>query len=281
LTILAAQYGNIVQDYSGPMSSVSGTGGLTVMYQNSRGLAPVNYFPLSPLAPIEVFVGLWTNEWEPVYEWRGVIPSCFDTTLSDVEHGPAYTLTYNHSFETIGLDAAGIPDAHLAAFWKGKNTFNDVRVCNAPRGGTSAYVGLCGIYMQSDAAAKSKFVNKYNGTIGKSGDTVLLNFYVQTLAGYTGGGKVIGKLYLADGSVLKLVLTTPAVPVSYDGYPYYTWADLSAPIVAAKTMIKQGYGTGVITLDAVTLSVFTSAGDLPRTVLLVPDGPASETPDNP
>jgi hypothetical protein len=280
LTILVFHDGHTVQDYAGPLGPASGTSGISLIYQDVRGLAPVNYFPLNPAKPISVMIGIWTADWQPIYEWRAIIPSCNSTLMTDVTHGPAYTLTYNHSFEAPGLMAPGVVDNTKAAFWNGKNTFNDIRVCNAPRGGTSAYVGLCGMYMQSDVAAKSKFVNKYSGTVGKAGDLLLLNFYAQTLAGYNGGGKVIGKAVLADGSVIKVTVPTPAYPVGYSGYPYYQYGALTAPIVSAKTMIKQSYGLGVITLDAVTFSVMTSANDVPR-ALPVPDSLPVETLDNP
>ncbi|MBK9125201.1 MAG: hypothetical protein IPM16_19045 [Chloroflexi bacterium] len=257
LTMLVIQNGVIVQDFAGTFSGLNGVSGLGVFHQNSRGLAPVNVFPLAAGVKIEIIIGLWTNEWEPLYEWRGRVKDCSDLTipLKKVQYGPAHMLTQNHSFEAVGLDAGGVTDNNLAAYWKPKNAANDTRQC----GGSDAYVGNCGLDLVADLLVASKFKNIYNGTVGADGDNLLLNFYANPSPGYAGAGKVKAKAVLADGSVIKFSIPIPTSPAGYTGMPYFAWEKLSAPIVSAKVVIKQGIGSGSVSLDSVSLSVFTNA----------------------
>ncbi|MBK9125196.1 MAG: hypothetical protein IPM16_19020 [Chloroflexi bacterium] len=185
-------------------------------------------------------------------------------------------LTRNHSFEAIGLNALGNPVSTVAAFWKGKNATNDIRLCDT----TSNLLGTCGLKLVGDAFVKSKFVNKYSGTIGAAGDTAFLYFYADAFPGYTGEGKVIGKLTLANGQKVKISLDLNA-SASWDhvpeATPKFVSATLTAPVVSAKTMVKQGYATGSIAVDAVTLSVVTNTDDAPRAALPVPAFGASQS----
>ncbi len=76
---------------------------------------------------------------------------------------------------------------------------------------------------------------------------------------------------LADGSVIKLVTDPISAGASTYGFPYDALATLTSPIVNAKVKIKQGFGSGSIAYDAVTLSVLKSTPTTLR-ALPVPDG---------
>lgn len=273
ISTLVVYDGVIVSDYITEYAPANGVSSWGTAYGNARGLAPVNLWPLTPGKELTVFITMWSLDHEPIYESRVTLASCDSLVLSSNEHGPAHSLTRNHNFEGIGLDGAGLADPTIAAFWKGKNAGNDLRTCDT----TANFVGLCGLKLTADLAVKSKFTNKYNGRIGQAGDIVLLQAYADAFPGYTGGGKVIGKLTLANGQVLKLSVDVPALaawtPVDT---PLYVYADLPATVIAAKTMIKQNTGLGSVALDVVTLSVFTSASDAPRSVLPVPSIGAPE-----
>ena len=140
-------------------------------YDNARGRAPVNLWPLTPGKKVKWFLTLFTADWEPVYEARSVANSCDATTLSSTTHGPAYQLMENHSFEAQG-QVGGVLNPEAAMFWKRLNAANDSRVCSTPtpRGGSSNYVGECGFLFIADAGVKTKVKQKYTGTIGQSGD---------------------------------------------------------------------------------------------------------------
>lgn len=268
LTILVIQNGIIFQDFAGSFGPANGTSSLTVFYQNSRGLAPVNSFPFAAGTKIDIIIGLWTDDWEPIYEWRARVKDCSNLALplKKVRHGPAHVLTTNHSFEAIGLDSSGSPDATLPAFWKPKNAANDHRVC----GGSEAYVGSCGLEIVSDPFVKSKFKNTYNGVVGSAGDWVSLHFYPQIDVGYSGGGKVKAKLYLVNGAVIALTRPIPTVAQNY-GTPEFSWTKLPAAIQKAKVILIQAPGSGVYDLDTVTLAVFTNANG-PRAMMAAPEG---------
>jgi hypothetical protein len=267
--------GAIVSDSAWEYAPNTGQTGLILSYYNMRGLAPVDMYPLTPGIPLYLTATVWSLDWEPLYETRGILPSCDSTQVTNIEHGPVHVLTRNHSFEAIGLNALGNPLSSVAAFWKGKNATNDFRTCDT----TSNLYGICGLKLVGDASIKSKFVNKYSGTIGTAGDKAELYFYADAFPGYTGGAKVIGKLTLADGQVVKLSLDVTAsaawdhVP---EATPQFVSTTITDRVVAAKTMIKQGYASGSVAIDAVTLSVRTNTDDAPRAVLPVPAFGASQ-----
>ncbi|MBK9125199.1 MAG: hypothetical protein IPM16_19035 [Chloroflexi bacterium] len=267
ISTLAFYDGVIVSDYISEYVPADGVASWATAYGNARGLAPVNLWPLTPGKELTLIITIWSLDHEPIYESRVTLASCDSLVLSSNEHGPAHSLTRNHSFEGVGVDGGGLPDPTVAAFWKGKNAGNDLRTCDT----TANFVGLCGLKLTADPATKSKFTNKYNGRIGQVGDIVLLQAYANALPGYTGGGKVIGKLTLANGQILKLSVDVPALASwTPTDTPLFVYADLPAAVTAAKTMIKQNTGLGSVALDVVMLSVLTNAGDAPRSVLPVP-----------
>jgi hypothetical protein len=264
ISTIAYNQGVIVSDYSSQYTVSDGVAIWGTSYGNNRGLAPVNLWPLTPGSKVKLVITMWTLDYEPIYEARVTLNSCDSLDALLMEHGPVHSLTRNEGFEGAGLDG-GSSDPTLAAFWKAKNAPNDLRTCDV----ATTYVGNCGLRTVVDAAVKSKFVNSYNGTIGVAGDLVMLHFYVKADPGYTGGGKVIGTLKLANGGSLKLKHNIPTSAPAY-GTPVFSVVTLPASIVSAKTLIKQGFGSGAYSLDAVTLSVLTRAGAAPREALPLP-----------
>ncbi|NOG48081.1 MAG: hypothetical protein HND48_00475 [Chloroflexi bacterium] len=247
-------------------------GTATLNYVNNRGRAPIDVWPLTPGKKVEYFLTLFTLDLQPVYEARAVFASCDATTFTSTTHGPAYNLLENHSFEAPG-ESGGVFDADLAAFWKGKNTFNDSRVCAAPRGGSSNYEGDCGFLFIAEPSAKSKLKQTYTGAIGQKKDIVYLHGFAQSFTGYTGGAKVKAILTFADGTSNTLAVTLPAGEHLYGTYPYATpfeaFMKLKKPLVSAKLIIQQKFGTGNIAFDSVTLSVMTNS-NTPLRALPVP-----------
>ena len=248
-------------------------------YDNARGRAPVNLWPLTPGKKVKWFLTLFTADWEPVYEARSVANSCDATTLSSTTHGPAYQLMENHSFEAQG-QVGGVLNPEAAMFWKRLNAANDSRVCSTPtpRGGSSNYVGECGFLFIADAGVKTKVKQKYTGTIGQSGDIVYLNGFAQSFTGYSGGGKFKAILTLANGTTHTMVRAFPTGLSLYgtfpNAYPYDAFFVLPAPLVSATVVIEQKYGTGNVAVDAVTLSVFTNSNTALR-ALPIPPAPGA------
>lgn len=232
-------------------------------YDNARGRAPVNFWPLTPGKKVKWFLTLFTADWEPVYEARSVANSCDATTLSSSTHGPAYQLIENHDFEVQGL-TGGLSDPFAAMFWKRQNAVNDSRVCSppTPRGGSSNYTGNCGFLFIADTGVTTKVKQKYSGTIGRAGDIVYLNGFAQSFTGYSGGGKVKAILTFADGTSNTLARTFVSGQSLYGtfplAYPYEAYFTMPAPLVSATVIIMQKSGTGNIAVDDVTLSVFTN-----------------------
>jgi hypothetical protein len=251
--------GVVVTDHIGIGTGDDGLVVQGIGYSNIRGLAPVNLWPLAPGKRVDVILTLWNEDMQPAYEARASLASCNALALLESMHGPAYVLTRNHSFEGAGISAAGLEDPALAAFWKAKNASNDLRTCD----GTANVRDACGLKISADPLVKSKFVNKVDVQIGPVRGAIL-NYYAKTQPGYSGGAKVIGKLYLANGTVVKLSSDVLISLAPNNWWLYYTWADLNAPVISAKTMIKQGYGTGVVSIDVVTLTVFTYDSAVPR-----------------
>lgn len=278
LVATAIHDGQIVSDYLGPAIYPSGpVATAPLSYSNSRGRAPVNFWPLTPGRKVEYSLTLFTPDFQPVYEARAVFSSCDATTLKSSTHGPAYNLLENHSFEAPGV-SAGVLDPSLAAFWRGKNTFNDSRVCDPPRGGSSTYEGDCGFLFIAEPSAKSKIKQTYTGTIGQKKDIVYLHGFAQSFVGYTGGAKVKAKLLFADGTSNTLVVTLPAGEHLYgafpNGTPFEAFLKLKKPIISATVIIQQKFGSGSIAFDAVTLSVFTNS-NAPLRALPVPEAGAT------
>jgi hypothetical protein len=245
-------------------------------YENDRGLAPSNLWPLAPGNKVKIYLTLFDLNFAPVYEARATMKSCDATTLK-TNHGPAYQLLHNSSFENSGRDANFVSIPQQAAFWKGQNTVNDARVCDpAPRtrAGSSVYVGLCGFLFNADNVTQSKLIQNYKGTIGDAGDRVMLQGFVQSFAGYTGGGKFIAVLRFANGESRTLKLNFRDGQWLYNhpnGYPYFATVTMPAPLVSAKVKIKQGFGAAQAAVDAVTLTVFSKNGGAIRGVPPAPD----------
>ena len=278
LMIRAEYAGQTITDNQ--VSLPGGTGGYALIntgYYNDRGLAPANLWPLTPGSKVKIYLTLVDLDFAPVYEARATLKSCDATTLKS-NHGPAYQLLRNSSFENSGRDSNYVSLPDQAAFWKGTNTVNDARVCDpAPRirGGSSTYVGLCGFLFNADNVTKSKLIQNYIGTIGDAGDTVMLQGFVQSFAGYAGGGKFIALLRFADGTTQKIKRNFPVGQSLYNhpnGYPYFVTAKMPAPLVSAKVTIKQGFGAAQAAVDAVTLTVFSKNGGAPRAVPPAPGG---------
>lgn len=254
-----------------PLSGSSyGPSGWGFFFVNDRGGA-ANLYPLTPGLPIDLSVTIFTSDWQPIYEARAHLDSCDATTLASSSSGPATQLLMNHSFELAGFDGVSLIPTE-AAFWKGKNTANDVRTCDGPPGpASSVFNGACGFKFTADPAVKSKLKQTYAGTIGAAGDIAYFLVHAQGFAGYSGGAKPKVTLTLADGSVIKLVTDPISAGASTYGFPYDALATLTSPIVNAKVKIKQGFGSGSIAYDAVTLSVLKSTPTTLR-ALPVPDG---------
>lgn len=256
--------GQIVSDIVVSANYPAGViGFISAGYENDRGRAPVNVWPLTPGKKIRWFLTLFTADWQPVYETRAVQNSCDTTTLVSITHGPAYQLIENHDFEVQGFPG-GVPDPFAAIFWKRQNAANDSRVCSppTPRGGSSNYTGDCGFLFIADAGVTTKVKQKYSGTIGRAGDIAYLNGFAQSFTGYSGGGKVKAVLTFADGTSNTLVRTFASGQSLYGAfplaYPYEAYFTMPAPLVSATVIIMQKSGTGNIAVDDVTLSVFTN-----------------------
>lgn len=271
LAVRAEYLGQIVTD---DHISLPASGGYVVTftgYENDRGLAPANLWPLTPGNKVKIYLTLYDLDFEPVYEARATLKSCEATTLKS-DHGPAYQLLRNSSFENSGRTSTYISIPDEAAFWKGTNTDNDARVCDPIsrlRAGSSVYVGQCGFLFNADSVTKSKLIQDYTGTIGDAGDTVMLQGFVQSFAGYAGGGKFIALLRFADGTTQKIKRNFPVGQSLYNhpnGYPYFVTAKLPAPLISAKVTIKQGFGAAQAAVDAVTLTVFSKHGGALRAV---------------
>ena len=282
LSIRVQYLGQIVTDTLIWLSGASGGYVFTSTgYDNERGLAPANLWPLTPGNKVKIYLTLYDPDFAPVYEARANMKSCDATTLKS-NHGPAYQLLRNSSFENSGRDSAYVSIPSEAAFWRGTDTVNDARVCDpAPRlrAGSSTYVGLCGFLFNADSVTKSKLTQDYTGTIGEAGDTVMLQGFVQSFAGYAGGGKFIALLRFADGTTQKIKRNFPVGQSLYNhpnGYPYFVTAKLPAPLVSAKVTIKQGFGAAQAAVDAVTLTLFSKNGGALRGVPPAPN----ESPAN-
>lgn len=140
-------------------------GTATLNYVNNRGRAPIDVWPLTPGKKVEYFLTLFTLDLQPVYEARAVFASCDATTFTSTTHGPAYNLLENHSFEAPG-ESGGVLDADLAAFWKGKNTFNDSRVCAARAGDrptTKATAVSCSSPSRAPSRSSSRHIRTLSG----------------------------------------------------------------------------------------------------------------------
>jgi hypothetical protein len=247
-----------------------GPSGWGFLFSNDRGDA-IDLYPLTPGLPIDLSVTIFTADWQPIYEARARLSSCDSTTMAKSSSGPATQLLMNHNFELGGFDGVSVVPS-TAAFWKGKDTTNDFRTCDGPPGPASAvFNGACGFKFESDLAVKSKIQQKYTGNIGVAGDLVYFLVHTQGFAGYGGGAKVQAKLTLANGSVVKLIPETISAGASTYGYAYDALAKLTSPIVSAKVKLQQGFGSGSIAFDAVTLSVLSNAPTELRT-LPVPSG---------
>lgn len=280
LSVLMMYQGQVVADV---IVSANYPGGLfataTTAYNNSRGLAPVNLWPLTPGHKVSWFFTLYTQDFQPVYEARAVLASCDSTTLKSSAHGPAYQLLANHSFEDAG-GVLGAPDPETPMFWKRKNALNDSRVCvlPGPRGGSSNYTGDCGFLFIADAGVTTKVKQTYTGTIGQAGDIVLLNGFAQSFIGYSGGGKFKALLAFADGTTQILTRNFPSGESLYGAipyaYPYNAFLVMPAPLVSATVIIMQKNGTGNVAVDDVTLSVFTNTST-PLRALPLPAAPGA------
>ncbi|MBK9125202.1 MAG: hypothetical protein IPM16_19050 [Chloroflexi bacterium] len=278
LAATAIYEGQIVADAFVSANYPTGiVGTATLGYNNHRGRAPVNVWPLTPGKKVEYFLTLFTLDLQPVYEARAVFASCDATTLKSSTHGPAHNLLENHSFEALGV-SAGALDPNLAAFWQGSNTFNDTRVCDPPRAGSSTYEGDCGFLFIAEPSAKSKIKQTYTGNIGQKKDIAYLHGFAQSFIGYSGGAKVKAKLLFADGTSNTLAVTLPSGEDLYgtypNGTPFEAFMKLQKPIVSATVIIQQKFGSGNIAFDAVTLSVFTNSNTSVR-ALPVPEAGAT------
>lgn len=280
-----AGYLSIRVDYLGEtvsdnLLSLSGASGgyffINTGYFNDRGLAPASLWPLTPGKKVKLYLTLLDLNFAPVYEARATLQSCDDTTLK-ANHGPAYQLLHNSSFESSGRDSAYAPIPDEAAFWKGQNTVNDARVCDPVprvRAGSSVYVGECGYLFNAVGVTKSKLVQNYTGTVGGASDTVMLQGFVQSFGGYAGGGKFIALLRFADGTTRTIKRNFRVGQWLYNhpnGYPYFVTTTLPAPLISAKVTIKQGYSAAQAAVDAVTLTVFSRNGGAVRAVPPAPD----------
>jgi hypothetical protein len=236
-------------------------------YRNDRGSAVnVDPYPLTPGKPIDFFMTAFTPDWQPLYEARARLKSCDATELKSESHGPAYQLLDNHSFELAGIDETYTFDETKAALWKGGYLAGHVqRFCLS--GGAASFVGDCTLVFDDMVGQPvTKIKQTYNGTVGTAGDGAYLLAHAGTSA-YGGGGKIIAKLTLTTGAIVKL--TRKFDPGTYGfGYPFDAFAVLPAPIRSAKVIINQKSTTGTIALDAITLSVFTNTNPLPRALPL-------------
>lgn len=267
--------GQVVTDIQFPLVASGGHVSIFADYRNNRGLAPVDLWPLTPGKKVKFYLTLSNLDFEPIYQARATMKSCDALTLKS-NHGPAYQLLRNSSFETPGRDSNYLSVPEEAAFWKGTNTVNDARVCASPpvRAGASEYVGQCGYSFNADSVTKSKLVQNYKGSIGEAGDIVMLQGFVQSFGSYTGGGKFIALLRFANGTTKKIRTDFRAgqwIHTHPDSYPYFVTTKLPAPLVSAKVTIKQGFGAAQAAVDAVTLTVFSKNGGALRAVPPAPD----------
>jgi hypothetical protein len=259
LSVVLRYDGDIVSDNiltapQGTFPAFSSSG-----YQNERGLAPVNRWPLQTGRKVDIVLTLYDQSFRPLSESRAVMQSCDATTLKKTLYGVAYQLLQNGGFELAAQDSSFLPIPTVPAFWSTRGTTNDARVC----GGSADYAGDCGYLFTADTAAKSHLTQTYSGTIGDSGDTITLQGFAERFAGYGGKAKLIATLTFANGTSKKIAVGFPAGQSPYnhpDGFPYAVSTKLPAPLVAATVKIKQGAGSGQIAIDAVTLTVFTTSG---------------------
>jgi hypothetical protein len=262
--------------YPAGVSAFSSSG-----YHNDRGLAPVNYWPLAPSDNVIWDMRLYGADLEPRYRATAKAKTCGDVSFKKTSHGPAHQLLRNHSFEADGL-TAGVTDPEQPAFWIRKNANNDSRVCDPPRAGSSTYIGECGFLFIAEDGFVTKLKQTYTGSIGKQGDLIELGTFIQSFAGYSGGGKVKAKLTFADGTSNTLMIQIAAGEHLYgtfpDAYPHRDRLKLPAALTSAKVTIMQKNGLGNVAVDGVTLTVYTSEGVAPR-ALPLPDAPGAESID--
>lgn len=65
--------GSIVSDSAWEYAPDTGQTGLFFGYYNMRGLAPVDLYPLASGTPLYITATVWSLDWEPLYETRGML----------------------------------------------------------------------------------------------------------------------------------------------------------------------------------------------------------------